>query len=70
MDITKGFSNIMHGWEHYFEKNSKLNASRFALNMGRKLGFPVDIMAQLQADEVGSVKEIIEKIQEKLSNLN
>jgi len=27
-------------------------------------------MAQLQADEVSSVKEIIEKIQEKLKNLN
>lgn len=39
-----------------YEKNSKLNASRFALKMGRKLGFPVDIMAQLQADEVGSSK--------------
>lgn len=69
-DIVKWFWNIVHGWEHYFEKNSKLNASRFALKMGRNFGFPADIMAQLQADEVWSVKEIIEKIQEKFSNLN
>ncbi len=69
-DMIKGFSNLTHGIEHYFEKTSKLNASRFALSMGRKLGLPLDIMAQLQADEVGSVKEIIEKIQEKLRNLN
>ncbi|MDD2694202.1 MAG: hypothetical protein PHY14_04735 [Candidatus Gracilibacteria bacterium] len=69
-DISKGFSNIIHGFEHYFEKNSKLNASRFALRMGRKFGFPADIMAQLQADEVASMKEVIEKIQDKLYNLN
>ena len=30
----------------------------------------MDIMAQLQADEVGEVKQIIEKIQEKIKNLN
>jgi hypothetical protein len=69
-DMMKGFHNIIHGWEHYFEKNSKLNASRFALRMGRKFKFPMDIMAQLQADEVSSVKEVIEKIREKLWNLN
>jgi hypothetical protein len=69
-DIFKGFSNITHGIEHYFEKNSKLNASRFALQVGRKFGFPLDIMAQLQADEVSSMKEIIEKIWDKLGNLN
>ncbi|MBP9779455.1 hypothetical protein KBD33_02395 [Candidatus Gracilibacteria bacterium] len=69
-DMSKGFENIIHGFQHYFEKNSKLNASRFALKVGRKLGFPQDLMAQLQADEVVSVKEIIDKIQEKLSNLN
>jgi hypothetical protein len=69
-DIFKGFSNIAHGIEHYFEKNSKLNASRFALKVGRKFGFPVDIMAQLQADEVSSMKEVIEKIWDKLNNLN
>ncbi len=69
-DMSKGFENIIHGFQHYFEKNSKLNASRFALKVGRKLWFPQDLMAQLQADEVVSVKEIIDKIQEKLSNLN
>jgi hypothetical protein len=69
-DMVKGFGNIMHGIEHYFEKNSKLNASRFALKMGRTFGLPIDIMAQLQADEVASMKEIIEKIQDKLGNLN
>ena len=69
-DIFKWFSNITHGIEHYFEKNSKLNASRFALSVGRKFGFPADIMAQLQADEVSSMKEIIEKIWDKLGNLN
>jgi hypothetical protein len=30
----------------------------------------MDIMAQLQADEVSSMKEIIDKIQDKLGNLN
>lgn len=69
-DMMKGFSNLTHGIEHYFEKSSKLNASRFALSMGRKLNLPLDIMAQLQADEVSGVKEIIEKIQEKFRNLN
>ncbi len=69
-DMIKWFTNITHGIEHYFEKSSKLNASRFALAMGKKLWLPADLMAQLQADEVGSVKEIIEKIQEKLKNLN
>ena len=59
-----------HGIEHYFEKSSRLNASRFALMMGKKLNLPMDIMAQLQADEVGEVKQIIEKIQEKIKNLN
>lgn len=34
------------------------------------MGLPLDIMAQLQADEVSGVKEIIEKIQEKFKNLN
>ncbi len=69
-DIMKGFGNLTHGIEHYFEKSSKLNASRFALAMGKKLWLPLDIMAQLQADEVGSVKEIIEKYVEKFRNLN
>ncbi len=69
-DIMKWFGNLTHGIEHYFEKSSKLNASRFALSVWRKFWLPLDIMAQLQADEVGSVKEIIEKIQEKLKNLN
>ncbi len=69
-DIFKWFSNIAHGMEHYFEKNSKLNASRFALKTGRLFGLPPDIMAQLQADEVSSMKEIIEKIWDKLGNLN
>ncbi|NRH20659.1 hypothetical protein HOO68_01300 [Candidatus Gracilibacteria bacterium] len=69
-DMMKGFSGLQHGIEHYFEKSSRLNASRFALSMGRKLHLPLDIMAQLQADEVGSVKEVIEKIQEKFRNLN
>lgn len=69
-DIMKWFSNLTHGIEHYFEKSSKLNASRFALTMWRKMGLPLDIMAQLQADEVSWVKEIIEKIQEKFKNLN
>ncbi len=69
-DIMKGFGNLTHGIEHYFEKSSKLNASRFALAMGKKLWLPIDIMAQLQADEVGSVKEIIEKYVEKFRNLN
>lgn len=32
-DMMKGFSNLTHGIEHYFEKSSKLNASRFALSM-------------------------------------
>lgn len=36
-DIMKGFGNLSHGIEHYFEKSSKLNASRFALAMGKKL---------------------------------
>jgi hypothetical protein len=69
-DMMKGFSNLTHGIEHYFEKSSKLNASRFALWMWRKMWLPLDIMAQLQADEVSGVKEIIEKIQEKFKNLN
>ena len=69
-DIMHGFENLTHGIEHFFEKNSKLNASRFALTMWKKLGLPADIMAQLQADEVTGVKEIIEKIQEKIKNLN
>jgi len=69
-DIIKGFGNLTHAVEHYLEKNSKLNASRVALSMGRKMWLPLDIMAQLQADEVNSIKEIIEKYQEKLRNLN
>jgi len=32
-DMMKGLSNLTHGIEHYFEKSSKLNASRFALSM-------------------------------------
>jgi hypothetical protein len=69
-DVMKGFGNLIHGVEHYFEKSSKLNASRVALTMWKKLWLPLDIMAQLQADEVNGVKEIIEKIGEKLKNLN
>lgn len=69
-DMIKGVKGIAHGVEHYLEKWSKLNASRFALKMGNKLGLPADIMAQLQADEVGSIKEIITKIQEKIGSQN
>lgn len=69
-DIIKWFGNLTHAVEHYFEKTSKLNASRVALAMGRKMWLSKDILAQLQADEVGSIKEIIEKYQEKLRNLN
>ena len=69
-DIIKWISNLTHHVEHYFEKTSKLNASRVTLGLAKKLWLPADLIAQAQSEEVGSVKEIIEKLQEKLGNLN
>lgn len=60
----------MHGVEHYLEKGSKLNASRAALRMGRMIGLPADVIAQLQADEVASIREIIDKMKTKLKDQN
>ena len=69
-DIIHGIKGISHGVTHYLEKGSKLNASRAALRMGRMVGLPTDMMAQLQADEVKNVQEIIDQTKEKLSKLN
>lgn len=69
-DIINGFHNLTHHIEHYFEKTSKLNASRFTLAIGKKLWLPKDLLAQAQSEEVASVKEIIEKLKDKLWNLN
>lgn len=69
-DIFNWVSGLMHAAEHYFEKGSKLNGSRSALWMAKKLGLPADIVAQLQSDEIGNMKGIITKIKEKLQWLN
>lgn len=69
-DIFHGVSGLMHAAEHYFEKWSKLNWSRSALWMAKKLWLPADIVAQLQSDEIGNMKGIITKIKEKLQWLN
>jgi hypothetical protein len=69
-DIIKAISNLTHHIEHYFEKTGKLNASRATLALTKKLGLPADLVAQAQSEEVSSVKEIIEKLKDKLGNLN
>jgi hypothetical protein len=69
-DIFHGVSGVIHAAEHYFEKGSKLNGSRSALWIAKKLNLPQDIQAQLQADEIGNMKGIIEKIKDKLKWLN
>lgn len=65
-DIIHGVKGISHAIEHYLEKGSKLNASRTSLRMAKMLGLPADVIAQLQADEIGNMKEIIEKLVSKL----
>lgn len=65
-DIFHGVSGVIHAAEHYFEKGSKLNGSRSALWLAKKFNLPADILAQLQADEIGNMKGIIEKIKDKL----
>jgi hypothetical protein len=69
-DIFNGIKWVIHGVEHFLEKWSKLNASRSALWMARKFWLPADITAQLTADEVGNMKEIIQKMVDKLKSLN
>ncbi len=69
-DIIHGMKWITHGIEHYLEKWSKLNASRAALRMGRMIWLPADVIAQLQADEVGNIREIVDKIKTKLKDQN
>ena len=69
-DIIKWVTNWIHHIEHYFEKTSKLNASRVTLGLAKKLWLPDDIIAQAQSEEVTSVKEIIDKLKDKLGNLN
>lgn len=56
--------------EHYFEKYSRLNASRISLRAWRMMGLPEDVLIQLQADEVASIKEIIQKYEDNFRWLN
>jgi hypothetical protein len=69
-DIIHGVKGIWHAIEHYFEKWSKLNGSRAALKMAKVMWLPPDFLAQLQADEINNMKEIIEKLVGKLKWLN